>query len=804
MKTLPDLLLAALGLCAACRCLASPEPVLIRPQTAEVVVAADAPGTVRYAADELSEFLSQAFASRVPVKTEPTPGSTPFFLGSNEWTRAAGIDTSTLARDAFVVKAEGGAVFIAGRDDPEEDTRKAIFGRRSGVWGQLHEHATLFGVYEFLERFAGVRMYFPGELGTIVPRTDSIRVPAGAFTVEPEFLVRNISAFWDGTYFEGDDRDSKYLPERKLNYTRQRMQTMLVPCCHGSSGFRLLRRFGDTHPEYFAMKADGTRWLERKGPFIGHLCHSSAAWDEIYKDIVSYARGEGPEVRGMLSWKEDKPNAKPDWSFTTFRRPWVDVMPQDGFRPCQCPSCKAVYNTNEVQYASELIWGKTVELALKLKKTCPDIRLTQMAYTPYRRVPPLDIPDNIDVMVAEGGPWDARNPQRLERQRAEIAAWNAKLGRKVWIWTYPGKVGAMNLRDIPHTAPRCWARYYKTMAPYVFGAYAECESDRWLYNYLNYYVFGKVCWNSRADVKALLDEHDRLMFGKAAAPMGRFLMAVEKKWVDEVASRMRETAIGPKRQPPSAYELFTRVYSPKVLSEWRGLFSQAESLVSAESIERRRIALFRREFLTPLEKAVGEYLESVSVKRGLWERANDKGVLNLLVNGDFTLPHTGRSKRHFGVYRDGKWLDGWITGDDELPFISFTGEAPAGLPGSVRFAVPAGKPRTVSFVDFFKYSGKRLKPNTRYRVSFFVKAKDISVSPAGGGVQARIAGNGNVFYPDPGLRGTFDWIYQKYEFVTGADSGKNDASLTIGFRNSTGEVWFSDVRFDEMRPLERR
>lgn len=766
----------------------------------EIVVAADAPKATVFAAEELRDFLSQAFGGAVPVVRAPTPGMTGVYLGSNVWTKAAGIDTAALARDAFTVKADGRSVFIAGRDDSEVDTREAIFSPRSGVWAQLHEHATLFGVYEFLERFAGVRMYFPGELGTIVPKTDALKVPVGAFTVTPEFRVRNVSAFGDGMYFEGENRTDRLLPARKLNYARQRMQTMLVPCCHGSKGFRLLRRFGDTNPEYFAMKKDGTRWLERKGPFIGHICHSSAAWDVMYEDIVSYAKGEDPSVRGMLSWKEDKPKAKPDWDFTTFRRPWVDVMPQDGFRPCQCPSCKAQYNTNEVQYASELIWGKTAELARKLKKTCPDIRLTQMAYTPYRRVPALDIPDNVDVMVAEGGPWDARSPERLERQRAEIAAWNAKLGRKVWIWTYPGKHGAMDLKDIPCAAPRCWARYYRTMAPYVFGAYAECESDRWLYNALNYYVFGKVCWNSKANVRALLEEHDRLMFGAAAEPMSRFLLEVEKKWVDEVASRMRETSIGPKREPPSAYELFTSVYSPEVLASWRDLFRRAEALVPSGSLESRRIALYRQEFLAPLETAAANYLKGISVETGLGERADDPGVRNLLVNGDFSQTQAGRSKRHFGIYEDGKWRGGWITGEDELAFVSFDKEAPKGLPGSVRFSVPAESPRTITFVDFFKYSGTRLKPNTRYRVSCFVKADRVVVLPAGGGVQLRMTGDGNVFYPDPGLRGTFDWQYQKHEFVTGSTADQNEASLTLYLRNASGTVWFSGVRFDEMGP----
>ena len=162
-----------------------------------------------------------------------------------------------MKRDAFAIVAEKNRVLIAGRDDPKEDTHKAIYSKHTGVWAQLHEHATLFGVYEFLERYAGVRMYFPGELGTIVPQTARIVVPEGRIDVAPAFLERNYSAYSDGTWYDGAERDMPLLPARKLNYTRNRMQTLYIPCCHGSNGFRIQERFSKEHPEYMALFKKG-------------------------------------------------------------------------------------------------------------------------------------------------------------------------------------------------------------------------------------------------------------------------------------------------------------------------------------------------------------------------------------------------------------------------------------------------------------------------------------------------------------------------------------------------------------------
>jgi hypothetical protein len=55
-----------------------------------------------------------------------------------------------------------GNVFIAGRDDPKIDPAARI--RRSWWGAHKFEHATLYGVYTFLERAAGVRFYFADEL----------------------------------------------------------------------------------------------------------------------------------------------------------------------------------------------------------------------------------------------------------------------------------------------------------------------------------------------------------------------------------------------------------------------------------------------------------------------------------------------------------------------------------------------------------------------------------------------------------------------------------------------------------------
>lgn len=769
------------------------------PDGTEVVIAPDAPKSVLFAVEEMTNLLSKAFGRDIPVVASPTPGKAGIYLGDNEWSRKAGIDVAPLKRDAFTIVSDGLNAYVAGRDDPNEDTHEAVYSPYTSVWNQLHEHATLFGVYEFLERYAGVRMYFPGELGTIIPKTTSLRVPATRFTVTPDFSVRNYSAFDDGMYFDGTNRSMKLLAERKLNYRRNRMQTLYVPCCHGSNGFRIQQRFAKEHPEYMALMERGGKMVRDTDPNVrahrGQLCHSSAVYDEFFKDICSYAKGEPPEVRGMGYWRKGDKNQ--DWAIATFRKPWVDVMPQDSYAECHCEKCQAAYRKDGLNYATELIWGRTVELANRIKAAGLGIRITQMAYVPYRRIPDFDIPDNVDVMVAEGGPWSVSNPVKLQEEYGEIRRWSEKLKRPVWIWTYPNKYGGMNLPDIPNGTPRAWAKYFKDVSPWIFGTFAESENDRSFYNMLTYYVFGKVCWNTKVDVDALLDEYFRLMFGPAAKQMAALVDEIERKWVNEVAGNLVDTPLGPTRNPPSLYALFTKIYSPETIKRWEGWLDEAAALVPDGSLEFRRIALYRREILDPLAKSAKEYLDGISVEREVRRRAARKDM-NILVNSDFTAPVDGRSNRHFGYYdsKTGAWKGGWICNKEDVPYVSFSDDVPPGVKGRSVRLTSVDKPRRIQIGNHFEPVSGNFKPGVRYRISYFVRLHNVVPGAADGGVGIRTLCDHNTWFPKNRITGTTDWIHQEFFFTAGKKSSERLSQFTLYLWHSTGAVEYAGLRIE--------
>ena len=689
----------------------------------EVVVAKDAPPVVLFAASEATNFLSRVLGTEVPLSFSPSRGRTQIVLGSNEWTRAAGIMTERLARDAFVIKASGSRIAIAGRDDPAAEP--LVLNRRHERQ-QDYERATLFGVYDFLERYAGVRFYFPGELGTVVPRRTALEVAEGERLCAPGFTYRRYSF--------------SYGPKGSLalNWLRLRMETEYLQCCHGTRDFRLLERYAKTNPEYFALLPDPhTKELKRDclpssaGRRSGHLCHTSDVWERML-DIAK-----------------------------TTDRKVVDVMPEDGFHRCECKKCRAEWRA-DANYATELIWRRTADFARRLAKARPDLTVTQMVYTPYRRVPDFELPGNLKVMVAEMGPWSGVERRRIED--GEILAWRRKMGERVFLWVYPAKVAALKLDDVPQITPHAVARYFKALAPDVFGAYYESETDRFLYNYLNYYVYAKVAWDPSVDVDALLDEHDRLMFGAAAGEMSAVFGEMEELWLRRVAGKIVDTDLGPVAKPPGRWEIFNRVYTAETLAKWRGLFDAAAAKTRAKSLEARRVALMRGELFEPLAAAAAKWREETSAARGLALNASrpNRSIVSL---DDFATAHRCET-------------GGVAAGGRPVELVAKKGKMGANVNASLK---------------------GRLKPSTRYRLSFFLKLDGVVPLDAAGGTLVQVFDNRWNCFPSVGRDyGSTDWMYREFEFETAPDVGaKGDPYISLFIAHASGRALFDDVRLEE-------
>ena len=358
-------------------------------------------------------------------------------------------------------------------------------------------------------------------------------------------------------------------------------------------------------------------------------------------------------------------------------------------------------------------------------------------------------------MVAETGPWGWAKPGKTEIEIEDLRRWNEKLGRKVWMWTYPGKWGPKEFPGIPDVAPRAWGNYYKAVAPYSFGAYAESEGDKSILHYLNYYVFSKVMWDPHVDIEKLLEEHFRLMFGNAAKLMARFYSELEEKWTREVLGDLYDSAYGPSVRVSSDVEVWRKVYSSAERARWARLFDEARSKLAPGSMEAKRLEFIRREFLGHIE-AAGE--------------AFDK-----MVDPDAV-------RAQYKALKPGENLFGDGNGIIELKMEN-------------AFAPRAEK--------MFSLVGK-LKPDTEYRISAVIKLKNVS--------PRQDADNGGCFFdgyvgswqwfPRRGalFYGTVDWFGRSYTFRTPKNLDlKLPPRMGVALTKATGEAWVDCLSLVEVR-----
>lgn len=595
-----SLLMKSACLFVFCGCASlSPSPVRHPIKNAEgahceIIVPKSAGPVAAFAGEELRTFLGDSLGIDIPLKKTPSKNTVSIILGAGEFAEQAGINAKKLPRDSFVIKSIGDDILIVGKDDSTKDPRRQMNG---GVWSQLYERGTLFGTYAFLERFLGIRFYFPGKTGTIIPRLKSLNLPAIDIFERPDFSVRTFSTY-SGTLPDGQTGKDSW-PYKNLNYYRLRMQTRYVPNCHGLARLDHIRRFAETHPEYFALMDNGERYNR---PDLGHtpqLCFSSGIVNEIFHDAKAFLSGHSAESRNVRT------HGRFAWDPSAFQPGFFNVMPQDGFYKCRCAKCQKHFSQGP-QATSDFIWNYAIHVAERLEKENVPGHVTMMAYTCYSLPPVKSIPKNMIVMTQVRGPWGLAFPTVKQANTKKIMTWSDKLGRPFSLWTYPNKYGSLDIPDIPNSTPKCVGKFYETHAPRILGSFMESETDHFIYNYLNFYVFAKVAWDNSTNVDELLDEHYATMFEAAAPRMEKIFERFESNWFKVMGTPIN-TRLGPSARAVSNRTLWNDIYSQAELDRLAELFQQAKTLANNSPDALARVKFMEKHFLSPLLKRRERY-----------------------------------------------------------------------------------------------------------------------------------------------------------------------------------------------------
>ncbi len=470
-----------------------------------IVISESSSETVAYAAQELSSFVRQATGVSLPVVRDAASPAHYISLGDTQQYVSAAIsfDAIALRHDGFILREKGGNLYIAGEND----------------------RGILYGVYDFLERFAGVR--FVAHDCTYVPQAETLSFDEGTDISEaPLFRYRN--------YYTGDISEYPAFAARLRMYSEQTPDEGT----YGYEGdFYQNETYGNTHNIFDYLR-------ENEYP------KSDPAYSDFYvsnfKQITTFddvCYSNGVDENGELEYTFDEQKtvanivlhsliefaaADPDAKF--FMIGINDAA--DSF--CSCELCSArTEQYGGFRSANHILFMNL--MARELKKVYPerDINIVFFAYY-WTEQPPvkeengqyvalddkLVLEDNLYVRYA---PINANlayavgDSAHNGSSYSTLNRWRA-LTDNFFLWDYQEYFDN-------------YAWYMPTLGTLADGIawYAEIgvegllqlaaynEPEDWQ-SKLKSYVASKLYWNADANVGELVDEFVTLYYGADAAP----------------------------------------------------------------------------------------------------------------------------------------------------------------------------------------------------------------------------------------------------------------------------------------------
>ena len=339
---------------------------------------------------------------------------------------------------------------------------------------------TLFGVMEFLERYAGVMWVWPGKYGTVMPPKKSFAADVKFQREEPAFRIRQMGVDASMAHFfrfavRGSD-------DERAQYSHNINKTMPP-------------KLWEKHPEYFNM-LNGKR--NKPVKMKRQACTSNPEVIKIFID-------------GAKRYFRRYPNRE---SFS--------VAQSDGGHFCECPQCRAL-DVPGVKGVTDRYFTFANQVADGIRKEFPGKFIASLAYGDGTQEPPSKItlrPNVIPCVVIPSMPHPLRS----------VEGWAKKAGS---LYAYFHLHG----RDNPKLHARAFADYVRFLKknkvvgicgelhpalPKLNGSYEIDGPRSWL--------VAKLVWNPDRDPAMLLKEFCKKFYGPAAAPMERYYQVLEKAW----------------------------------------------------------------------------------------------------------------------------------------------------------------------------------------------------------------------------------------------------------------------------------
>ncbi len=481
----------------------------------------------RYAAAQLQHYIYKSTGVFIPYFSDRCPKrSAEIIIGVN--TRSAKNHIPSSEIDAL--GEEGCLIRTAGEDI-------IITGKTS--------RGTLYGVYEFLERFLGFCAYTKE-----VEKIDSL-----SELILPELNIKVIPDFeYRDAYFR-HAFDGEFAAKCRFNSTLADLSCekggnlKFYNCHHSADDLVQPKLYFDTHPEYFAL-VNGKRTPDQ-------LCLSNPEVVRIALDTVK-------------SWIKDNPDCRV-----------FSVAQNDNENYCRCENCRAIDETEGSPAGSNITFVN--KIAAEIAKTHPDLLIHTFAYQ-YTRIAPKTVKPMPNVIVRLcniecewGDNIESIAKAKPESKTAEflnnIKEWS-EICDRLYIWDYavnfshylmpfPNfKTSAENLKIYKKYNIRGMLQ----QGNFSYGA-SPCMDD------LKIYLYSRLMRDTSLNVDVLIKEFTDAVYGSA----GKYM----KEYVDLWCNTARGEYVHLYEQPDASY------ITDELIEKSEELFKKALSAAETDEIRKR-------------------------------------------------------------------------------------------------------------------------------------------------------------------------------------------------------------------------
>lgn len=445
-----------------------------------IVVAKDASPSERFAADEFQTLFEQLTGARVSLgESSPANGHGIYIgQGAAELAPGIGFDASGMGDEALRIRLDDNNLVIAG-------------GRPRG---------TLYGVYEFFERYCGVR--FLTKDHTWFPEA-AAQLPIGNvdFSYEPPFSFR-----W--SYYKANADYPDFAARLRVNTVSrdEKLGGMTGQSLIGHSYARWIspEKYGKTHPEYFAL-IDGERKCNIAAPSTEPCVTNPEVIDIITKNVLDEIAAN-PAMENIAVSQNDN----------------------DGY--CRCPRCAEINEREGTPMGANLALVNAV--AERVEKVYPNVKVGTLAYWYTRKAPKTIKPrHNVQIQLCsieccELHPINDPNCPKNVPFNQDIQDWKA-ICDNVWIWNYNTNFSYYDLPfpNLSVIGPN--VRLFRDSHAKGVFMQANAMGDAGEMCDLRNYLMARTLWNPDLESGALVEEFCKLHYAQAAAPILEYLKLVQ-------------------------------------------------------------------------------------------------------------------------------------------------------------------------------------------------------------------------------------------------------------------------------------